>query len=203
MSVIAGKSASLFATGTALSFTTEATTASGNISYQITDTVKRVWDRTATISVFDGGVPTVESYTVNRLNGTITFTGAVARVITVTGSYLPLTEMAQAKDCSYTISANNEDISAFGVEYIVRKQALLDFSVSLTQLYVDETYTEYLTTGAPIVLEISSNSSSTFDVRAWVLPSSDDVSSSVDGIVEEGMEFEGTTDSDLRCLTLT
>ena len=209
MAIKAGKKAKLLCTGSKLSFTTEATTSTGNLVYQIDATTKRIWDRTEVISVLDGGVPTVEAYTLNRLEGKVTFGSATARVITVTGYYLPTTEIGSAKDYSYSIKANNEDVTEFGKSYINRKQALLDFTCSISQFSIDDVYQNFLVDGTPMVIEFYSDKTVVvapneigFDLKAWVIPSSNDNSGAVDGVVEESLEFEGTTDDDRRCITI-
>jgi hypothetical protein len=204
MAAIAGKKAKVMLTGTGISMTAEATTTTDNKNYQITNTVKRILSQTGTVVVKNGGTPvTAGTYTLNRLNGTVTFATATARTITIDATYLPTVELINAFDCSYTIEADNQDVTVFGKNYILREQGLLDFSGSLSQYTIDSTYQNLLTAGNPVVLEISSNRDSAYDIRAWVILASVEESGSVDGIVEESIEFEGTTDADKRCLTLT
>jgi hypothetical protein len=73
MAALAGKKALVKISGTATAMTAEATTTTDDQNYQITDTAKRILPLDATIVVDDNGTPTVESYTLNRLNGTVTF----------------------------------------------------------------------------------------------------------------------------------
>ena len=200
MSNIAGKKAKVMQTGSALTFTDEATTTSDNITYTISSATKNIWDRTYTITVKDGGSPTAESYTINRLKGTITFSGSGTRTITVSGKYLPTTEIANAREVSYTIEADNQDITVFGQSYINRLQGLLDFTGSLSNLYTDDSLQDTLIAGVPYVLEIYNNRSSNYDLRAWVIFASIEQSGSADGVVEESVEFEGTNDDDERCV---
>jgi hypothetical protein len=202
VAIQAGKNAKILCTGSALTLTAQATTSSDNKTYQINDTAKRILDLTATITVKDGGSDTVESYSLNRLNGSATFATTATRTITIEGTYLPTTEMGYAYDYSYSIEADNVDITDFGSSFIERKQALLDFSCSLSNWYINDAYKGLLTAGVPIVLEFYTDDSSTFDLKAWVLPASNEVSDSVDGVIEESLEFEGTTDADNRSITV-
>ena len=61
-----------------VAMTDEATTTSDNISYQITDSAKRIVDLNTAITVKDGGTATTEKYTFNYITGTVTFTSADA-----------------------------------------------------------------------------------------------------------------------------
>lgn len=199
----AGKRGQVKAVGAALPFTTEATTATGNISYQITDATKRIWHRTATITVLDGGVPTVEAYTLNRLTGTVTFGSAAARVITLTGQYLPTVTIGCATEYSWTLTADNQDSTCFATEWIDRTQALLDFAASLSKFFDINTYFwETLDGDLDLVLEFYIEYTSTPNIRAWAKVSSDDISNAVDGLSEESVDFEGVHDADRRVISM-
>lgn len=198
----AGKRGQVLAVGSPLAFTDEATTATGNISYQITDATKRIWARFATITVEDAGVPTVEDYTVNRLTGTVTFGSAVARVITVTGQYLPTTTIGCATSYDFSISADNQDSTCFANEWIDRTQGLKDFSASIGKFYdVNNYFWARLTADDDLLLEFYTEHTADPDLRAWVKIASDDFSNAVDGLSEESIDFEGTLDADRRVVS--
>ena len=338
MAAGAGNHAKIMCSGAATSFVGEATTATGNVKYQITDTAKRVLDRTASISVHlydaddtaEGGTTTTNitmtghglvtgdlivnttrsnaarlvtkvdddnvtvtavtsqtsgdtiakynteattAYTLNRLSGYATYASATSRTIRISGSYLPMTEMAQAYNLTYSISGDNQDVTTFGDDWIVRIQGQKDFTCSAGAYWLDETYQSKLvgmslgntaeagttttnititdhglavgdqivnadrsyarrtvtvvvdadnvtidsavtsqTSGDtidfyykdvdPVVLELYDDRTGAFDMKAWVLLASDDVEASVDGVVEESMEFEGTGDADNRTISI-
>lgn len=200
---IAGKKARLKISGTAIVFTDEATTTSDNLTYQITNAVKRVWDRTVTIVVEDGGVPTVEVYTINRLTGTVTFGSAVVRTITVTGSYLPMAVAAECYDYNYSIEADNQDSTQFGDTFIHRVQGLLDVSGSISRFYaIDDVFIDKILAGEIFVIEFYTDFSQAADILVWAILASDEDSASVDGLVEEGLEFEGTADANGRVVSI-
>ena len=99
MASTAGKLALVKVTGTSTAFTAEAAANTGdNQTYRMTNTAKRVWDRTATITVKVAGIATGESYTLDRLRGRVTFAtvNAARGAVTLDGSYLPLTTAARA-----------------------------------------------------------------------------------------------------------
>src|SRR4051812_25153572 len=103
--------------GTPTAFTNEATTATvANKVYQIANTAKRVWSPTATITVKDGGVAVnavTDPYTINRLTGKVTFAATTARVITISGTYLPMLTIAKAKSITYDRGAELLDDTTF------------------------------------------------------------------------------------------
>jgi len=140
-------------------------------------------------------------YTLNRLSGYAEYDSATSRTILISGEYLPLTTIGEAYEFSLSLSANNEDVSVFSNTYVEREQTLKDVTLSISDWYVDYTYQDKLTDGSPLVIELFVDSSGSFECKLWCLLSSDEVSSSVDGIVEESLELEGTLDADSRAIT--
>jgi hypothetical protein len=202
MAATAGKLGKVSVVGTGVAFTDEATTTSDNKTYQITNAAKQIWSRFGTILVEDSAIPTVEAYTVNRLNGSVTFGTAVARVITITGTYLPITTLAYAKEYSFTISGDNQDITVFMGAWIDRIQGLKDFSASCGKFYeITNYFWGKLTADTDLCLEFYHDNAADPDIRAWVKIAGDDFSNSVDGVSEESVDFEGTLDADKRCVS--
>jgi hypothetical protein len=75
MAKLTGKKGLVKVSGSPLTLTSEATTDAGDhLNYQITNTAKRVLDPTAAVTVKENGVTTTQPYTINRLNGKVTFT---------------------------------------------------------------------------------------------------------------------------------
>lgn len=199
---VAGKKALVKVSGAAVGMTAEATTASGNITYQITNAAKRVLSLSGTVTVKDGGVATVEAYTLNRLTGTITFGSATARTITVDADYLPMATAAEAHEYSYSLTAANSEVPRFGDNYQRRIGGMKDISGSLSLWHANSDYIDILTGDDPVVLEFYSNSSGAFDLRCWALLDSDEVKSAVTGgAATESVSFSGTTDADGRAIS--
>lgn len=210
-----GKKALVKVSGEGVEFTDEATTrVTANTVYQITNAAKRVWDRSATITVevdADGGggggyaVADPDTYTINRLTGTVTFDddqGADA-IVRVDGTYLPLSTAAEGRAYAYELSASNPPGSQFGDTAVVRPaQGLLDIAGSVGAWHSADTYfSDALLAGVPVVLEFYSDSSGAFDCRAWVLLEKDGIQSVIDGLVEEDVEFVGAADADGRTIS--
>lgn len=198
----AGKRAKILIYSDGVSFTDEATTTSDNKSYQITNALKRIWCKDCAIVVENGGVPTVEAYTLDRLSGKVTFATATSRTITVTGQYLPATTLGCAYEYTWTCSGDNLDNTCFEKEFIARQQGLKDFTASLSRFY-EETNMFYniLDGDLQLALEFYSDASLSPDVRAWVKIATNEDSASVDGLVEESIDFEGVHDSDGRSVS--
>lgn len=186
--------------GAAVAFTDEATATADNQSYQISDTAKRVWDRTATITVEEDGVPTVESYTVNRLTGTVTFAtvDALRGAVTVTGQYLPLTDAATAHRYSTSRSRAVPSDTAFGQTWETVVSGVKAIRGSLSRWVIDEYFGDALVAGTIVVLDLFPDRSGTRFTRVWALLNSEQMEAAVDGVADESVEFTGAHDADGR-----
>lgn len=210
---IAGRKAAIKASGAAVAFTNEATTTTDHITYQIANPARRVLDPKASITVkvdadgAGGGTATVadpSTYTIDRLFGKIIFKTAQAEgaVVTVDGSYLPMSTVAEAYEYSWTLEADNQDISQFGDDYIRRAQGQKDASASLSRWFnMDNLFSDAIRNGSILVLEFYTEASAAPDAKMWALVSSDETSAAVDGMVEESIDFEGTTDNEGRVIS--
>lgn len=206
--------------GAATPFVGEATTAAGNITYQITETAKQVLDMTATIRVQKKGTDdeaesgttttnlkmtdhglvagdliinatrsnaarlivtkvddnnvtvaavtgqttgdTIEvykteaatEYTLNRLNGKVTYPSSASRTIRISGSYLPMSVAAYCREMSHSNAADLLDTSVFGLTHKSKLAGLKSASGTLTHIdVVDTVFVDALTSGTPLVLE--------------------------------------------------
>lgn len=212
MAGVAGRKALVKVTGAAVSFTAEATTMSdADTVYTITNTAKRIWDQTATITVLDGGVAVnaaLDPYSINRLTGVVTFDGAAVRVITVTGSYLPASTAVGAKRFTYTLDRaalddTDYDSANTNSGFDSKLPGLKKISGSIGRNWSSDTYfTDALTTGLPVVIEFYSDRSSSADMKCWALLNKDALQSALGGKVDADVEFEGTTDADSRSISL-
>lgn len=144
------------------------------------------------------------AYSLNRLTGKVTYSTAVSRTIYVSGSYLPLTAVAESNEFNLSIEANNEDTTVFvsgGANYVKRTQALKDVTGSLSGFYFDTTYIDYITNDTTIVIEIMLNGTDV-DFRIWAKLSNIDESGAVDGVIEESIDYEGVNDSDNNAIAV-
>lgn len=210
MAATHGKRVRIKVSGAAVVFTNEATTDAGDHkSYQITATAKQVWDPQAAITVqrsTDGGATwgaAVGAYTLNRLKGTITFTSAngAADKIRVSGSYLPLTTAAAAKQFSYSAKAATVEATAFGDVDLTRLQATQDCAGSLALWWLDSYFATALDAGLPIVVEQSIADGATPAFRAWALLTERGLQVVQGGLLEEPITWEGAADADNTSFT--
>lgn len=189
----AGKKALIKVSGAAVAMADEPTTTGDNQAYQITNAAKRIIALGAAITVEDGGAATAESYTVNRLNGTITFSTVDAtRVITVTSQYVPLSVAAECHEYTLTINGEPKDVTAFQANWLSKIQGLKSAEGSLSRWWdIDTYFVDALTAGNPIVLELYAQSDLEPD-RLWAILNSSEMSAAVDGVVEDSVSFEST-----------
>jgi len=166
--------------GTTTAMTSEAmataTTVSG--TYQITNSAKRVWERTASFTIRIAGstvgVPADTSVTWDYLFGKVTFTTTQAGARTITGSYLPMTDVAGAN--SYTLSASRElvddtDFSSTG--WRSKAVALKDVSLTMSRWAgVDTAFFDLINGATPVMCEVKPGSG-TLAARGWFLVSGD------------------------------
>ena len=194
MSNLAGRLATIKVSGGPLSFTGEATTTTDDQNYQITDTAKRVWDRDTEPTVLEDASATTEDYTVNKLNGTITFATADALrgEVTVTGNYLPMSTATYAHDFSYARGVELMDVTAFLATHYKRLPGTKFASGTLSQFDMTDTYyADALVAGDPVVVEFVSDSG-TDPIRVWALLESDEISAAIDNPQDEVVSFIST-----------
>lgn len=196
--------------GSAVSFTDEATTADGaRIRYQITDTVKRVWDPTVAVVVerdTGGGFGAVASteYTLNRLTGTVVFgvAQAVGTAIRVDGSYLPLSTAAEAKSYTWELVGTNADAGVFGDDWMKRVQIRRDVRGTIGQWRSTDAFFEtQLLAGNPVVLQFYADASLSPEMSAFAFLSPQEIQAVVDGLIEQTVTFNGSTDTDGRAVS--
>lgn len=112
----AGYQAKLKQQGTSTAMTTEAMSLVSGKTYSIDAATKEIWDRSATLTVFDNGADqTANVVDINYLYGQVTFDSAytVTGPVTVTGSYFPTTTFANAQSFTLTQTAAPIDNTTF------------------------------------------------------------------------------------------
>lgn len=194
MPELAGKSASVKISGTATTFTGEATTTTDDQIYQITSATKQVWDKATTPTVYDDGIATVETYTVNKLTGTITFAtvDALRGPITVTGKYLPMTTATYAHEFSYSRGVELMEVNKFGDAYKARLAGTKFASGTLSQWDVtDEYFADALVAGDPVVIEFLAETGAD-PIRVWALLESNEMQAAIDNPQDNIVSFIST-----------
>ena len=189
----AGRLRAIKVSGTKALLTAEATSTSDNKTYQITNADKRVLDYSETITVDDGGSPTAESYTLNRLNGTVTFDSADTRVITIDGYYLPMSTAAYAHSDSINVACDILNTEKYGDTYKDKIAGLKGAEGSLSQWDVtDTTYEDDLIAGLPVVLETRDESGDTVIDRMWIILNAVEMSAAIGSPQDMSVSWSST-----------
>jgi hypothetical protein len=202
MTATAAYSTVVKVSGVPAAVTNEATTSLGGGVYQVTNTARRIWDPTATITIKDGGV-TVSSalWSFDYLFGKVTFSGySPSGAITVDGSYLPTLPVAECTNLSVKVMRTVLDSTSYDSGGVKGKVlGLKDASGSvdlLAFLLTDldgvtagsQAFFDFLLNATPKLLEFSFGASTT-RFRAWVLLESLEQSAGVDDLVKGSFAF--------------
>ena len=176
-----------------IGFTAEATTTSDNQTYTITDTAKDIWAFNSTVTVLDSAVPTVENFTVNRLNGSVTFDSVDGgRVITLTGTYVTLTDVAEAKEFSFDGETDMSDNTVFQNANRGFQPTLRTATATLGKFYsIDNFFMSMLLDGTTKVIELYADSTTNpFRFYANVADNSLDIP--IEDLLEETITLQVT-----------
>ncbi len=197
--------------GTPTAFTDEAVDViTTNKKYQITNTAKRIWSPTATITVKAAGVavdPVADPYVINRLTGKVTFDNVSARgTVTVSGTYLPMVTVAKSTYVMYehgnqvlddtTFDSNGADENIPGIQSITAtlgKNWETTFSLGFKEAIVN---------GSLLVIQIFHNRNVAADLAFWARPTKQSVNAATRSIVGEALSFVGSADVDRRVISL-
>jgi len=111
-----GRQASIKVGGTPVAMTDEPLSDLGDeLTYQISNTAKQAFDPETAIAVKDGGVDVDESaYTVDYAHGIIVFQSTPVGAATVSGAYVPLLSVAEARGVDTDQTPEKVDVSHFG-----------------------------------------------------------------------------------------
>lgn len=152
-----GHKAKVSVSGTELSTTAEATSTSDNITYQITDSAKRIMSFNSEPVVKDSGVATTENYRLERVDGKIIFeTADAGRVITVDYDYFTMNDLLEANEFSVTLTNELQDITPFLSDgWLVKQYGLKSGSGTLSDFDTIDTYFfDELVLSKPVIIEL-------------------------------------------------
>lgn len=202
----AGKLGLLKVSGTPAAYSNEACTDLGTPGvrqyFQVTNAARRIIDPlVAPVVQKDIGAgyvtAAVTEYTLNRLNGKITFLAQLAVPGTVrisTGNYVPVSTVAEAKGWKISLKGINPPPNKFGDVFVNRPtQIQKDVSGSLSAWRTtDDTLRAALEAGNLIVVELYGDSTGAYDFRAFALLTEDTISSMHDGFATDDLAWEGS-----------
>jgi len=198
----AGYNSTVKITGAPVAMAAEATTELvADTVFQITSAAKRIIDPDAALTVLVNAVPVSSGFTVDYLFGKVTFSPALgaADVVTLTGNYLPTSDLLEAKEASISMTRDLADSTVFKADPNRTRTALLkDASGSISVLracldaVVGTTLFDLLGNGTRKVLEIVPGSGvQTF--RAWVRFDSEEVKAAIEDLVSASIGWKAVT----------
>jgi len=187
-----GYIASLKKSGTSTAFSDEPmSNTSGNI-WEIDDINKEVFDRVVTPVFYDNAVPIIDTdiESVNYLYGHVTFTGVKVGPITVDGSYMPLADIAGAKEGTLNLTSSVHDVTDLSNEgYHNKITGMHDSSVSLSRWDdLSKDFSQVLNSREPIVIEYKADEILSF--RGWYILESSGKALNLTGVIEETLSFQ-------------
>jgi hypothetical protein len=195
----AGYSAKLYRSGTSTAMTAEATTLVTGKTYRITNAAKRMLDPAVAVVVDDGGSPVSASdiLSIDYLHGLVTFDPSytVSGAITFDANYLPLSQIADVYNASFSTSVMMLDDTVYEDTTVSRKAGLKDLSGSFSAYDEAATAISSLMAASTVLyLTWMQTGSATADhLRARVLLESEDASVAVDGLVESTYNVVGAS----------
>ncbi len=189
---LAAYNASIKKSGTSTSFTDEAMTDLGSNIYQITDANKQVFDRVGTFTFYDNGVEIGASGidSINYLYGKVVFSAPPVGPITVDGDYVPLSEVAGAREFSLNRTcAVLDDTDTSNTGEHTKKYGLQDVSITLSR-FDDLSYDfpTLIENRTPLVIEIAPDANKSY--RGWFIVPTSGLNLDVNSLLDESISFE-------------
>lgn len=200
---LAGKRAMIKATGESILSEGESFSTTDDLNYFIDDVDKDIWHAFADIVVYDDAIEVDEQeYTLNRLQGLISFDTAEVRNITADIFYLPSIVVGQAFEFAIDLSAENAEANTFGNTFIKREQTLKEASggISKFEELNYEFFFDLLVDDIATVIEFFVDENEDYHIRVRALLESRETSADVEDLVETEIDFESTTDKERLCV---
>lgn len=199
---IAGRRALVKVTGAPVALVAGATATTDHQSYQLTDATKRLWDRATALVVDVGGVLTGESYTFNRLTGTVKFATVDAgrAAVTVSGAYLPTSIAVGATTASISITGSVLDDTDFasaqsngGFQSYIPGPLSVSGSVGM-RLTTDTYFRDALLAGDPVIIEIFADGTGAPLFTCWALLNKTQLASDRTSLGTNSVDYVGAPD---------
>ena len=196
---LAGYQAVFHKTGTSTAMVAEATTELTGTTFQVTDSAKRVLDRTVTITAnasISGDV-TADISAVDHLFGIVTFsTDLSGETVTISGNYLPLSAVGTAREFSLTMNAEAVDTTDFATAqsnggYSTFTPGIKTVSIDASGFYNSSNGFRDLVTGrSELIVSINPDGSSKSIARGYFKAITTGQSGDVGGNEDETITFE-------------
>lgn len=197
---LAGYEANFLKTGTSTATTGEAMELVSGKTYKITAATKNVWDRTATITIYDNAVAVdaANIASIDHLFGRVTFEAAYTPTgpITADINYLPLTPVGTAREFSLTMNAESVDTTDFATAqanggYNTFVAGLKTVSLDASGFYaLSNGFKALLQAKTELVVEINPDGSNLSTARGFFKATTTGQSGDVGGNEDESITFE-------------
>jgi len=189
MAVYVGYGANVYlASGTPVSFTDEAMTNAGdNKTYTITNSAKRFWSRNYAVTVKKNGGVISSGFTIQYPGGRVVFTTAnqPTDTITVSGYYIPVSQIGDGKEWTLDIESDTEDATTFGSQWKSFVVTRRGSSGSITHFWNDGSFLSQM--ASLMGFELRTDSSKKYQFYGYF--TKDAVNTAADGLVEEPLDF--------------
>lgn len=192
----AGYVAKILKSGTATTFSAEAATSLGSNRYQMTDSTKRVLDRNTALVIRDDSTPVTPS-AIDWLQGIVTLSAPPGGTVTFhSGKYLPMTQVASAKEFSLGQTCNAIDNTTFEIAqgnggYRTFEYGLKQASLNLKGIYASSNgFKALLADRSELVIEVNPDGNSKSICRGFFKPMGTGQSGDVGALEEESLDFK-------------
>lgn len=189
-------------TGDSTSMVNEAMNGAGS-TYQITDAARRLVDPSSAITIKEGGVATVKTFTFDYFTGTVTFVGTPTLAVTIDGNFLPVRQLTEAYEIDVSLSRNLSDTSRLGEDFTRRTAAIADITGSFscyddgnTVYGLDLDLNQVLVDGTTKVIKVALGDGTNI-LQFFALLETNEVSASVDSVQQLTVSFSANAQTAL------
>jgi len=178
-----------------ISFANEETVANDDFTrYMISNTVKRYWDKNSVVMVKVNDSAVSTGFSIEYCGGVVVFETALDPLdeVTISGSYLIVSQHGGFFNWSAELEMETSDVTTFqSAGWKENLPTIKGFSVSAESYWGDEEFFSRLGEKVIIALYVDSGPSKR-RYEGWGLISSDKIDTSVEDVIDENIEFQGT-----------
>lgn len=195
MTIKSGYKANLKMAGKPLAFTNEDTITSDLQTFEIIDSLKKIFDHQSPITVYVDSGRVTNGYIVERASGRVRFNEKLTpgSVVTISGSYVTTSKIGKVNSMNFDVTREVYDITSFTEEYRSALPGIKSGSGSFTDfdvtnpLLLDALNSDYL------LIEIFDDYTDEKDpIRAWAIISSNSLKASVTEAQTREISFDTT-----------
>ena len=183
--------------GQSVGFLDEAMTQDANDPkvWQITDATRQVLDRDIPVVVEDNGNPLLAAdFSIDYLFGIVTLVNNPAGAVTVSGSYIPMTEVVGASQHTINLTGDILDDSNYkesrGTHNRTKKYGMTDCNITLERFYdLQKTFKTHLSNRDVVMVEVQPAGLSEV-LRGWFVVESGNSAGDLSALETESLSFQ-------------